>query len=154
MQTWNVRVGYQQTDLSDPDQIGDVLEALEAHSAVASVQKRGATVALFVDADTVTDAITRAIGLVRDATTGTQGFEVVMIEAKTEQAFMAELAEPLFPPMVGYAEIAEMLGVSRQRVHQLASKEGFPSPVIETRQGPLMLEAAVTEWIRRHRPAQ
>lgn len=152
MRGWNVRVTYEQGDPVGEDQIGDVLEALEAHSAVASLRDRTATVALFVDTDTVMEAIDEALRLVTDATAGTAGFVVVGIEAKTEEALHAEIAEPLFPPLVGYAEIADMLGVSRQRVYQLVRGKNFPAPMIETRQGPLMLEAAVKNWIKKNRP--
>jgi predicted DNA-binding transcriptional regulator AlpA len=33
-------------------------------------------------------------------------------------------------PLVGLAEMAEMLGISNQRVHQLAAKASFPAPVV------------------------
>ncbi len=33
-------------------------------------------------------------------------------------------------PLVGLAEMAEMLGMSIERVHQLAAKASFPAPVV------------------------
>ena len=33
------------------------------------------------------------------------------------------------PGLVGLSDIARMLGVTRQRAHQLAASEGFPAPV-------------------------
>lgn len=49
--------------------------------------------------------------------------------------------------LVGAAEIAEMLGVSRQRVHQLTESAGFPVPVAELRSGRIWERPAVERWI-------
>lgn len=54
--------------------------------------------------------------------------------------------EPLFPKVVGYAEIARMTGVSRQRAAMFPKIATFPKPVIETSQGPLYSEHAVAAW--------
>ena len=54
--------------------------------------------------------------------------------------------EPRHPPVVGYAEIARMTGVTRQRAYAFPRIESFPKPVIETSQGPLYSEDAVRAW--------
>jgi hypothetical protein len=55
--------------------------------------------------------------------------------------------------LVGVAEIAEMLGVSKQRVGQLRDVKGFPSPAAVLAVGPIWrassLERFVSEWSRR-----
>jgi hypothetical protein len=52
--------------------------------------------------------------------TGSAGsFPVLSVEVKTAAALDAELARPRYPEMVGVAEVAAMLGVSRQRVSVL-----------------------------------
>ena len=33
------------------------------------------------------------------------------------------------PPVVAYAEIAQMLGVSRKRTHEIVRKPDFPDPI-------------------------
>ena len=50
--------------------------------------------------------------------------------------------------MVGAAEIAAMLGVTRQRVHQVARSEGFPAPVAELTAGHIWHRADVERWAR------
>jgi predicted DNA-binding transcriptional regulator AlpA len=56
--------------------------------------------------------------------------------------------------LVGTGEIAELLGISRQRVDQLAtdSRSGFPAPVEVIRRGlghrRLWNLAAVTKWAK------
>lgn len=53
-----------------------------------------------------------------------------------------------FPALVATAEIAEMLGVSRQRVLQLVAQPGFPEPVADLIRGKIWLREDVVEWAR------
>jgi predicted DNA-binding transcriptional regulator AlpA len=50
---------------------------------------------------------------------------------------------------MGITEIAKMLGVTRQRVHQLAKSYGFPEPVARLAQGPIWHATDVEEWAER-----
>jgi len=50
--------------------------------------------------------------------------------------------------LVGITEIAEMLGVSRQRVGQLAATASFPEPAARLAAGPVWEREAVEEWAR------
>ena len=51
--------------------------------------------------------------------------------------------------LVGTAEIAEMLGVSRQRVDRLVkTASDFPAPVVEIAAGRVWKREAVERWIR------
>ncbi|QCX28092.1 helix-turn-helix domain-containing protein [Nocardioides jishulii] len=50
--------------------------------------------------------------------------------------------------LVGVAEVADMLAVSRQRVHQLAAAEGFPEPVAVLKAGKIWERADVEGWAR------
>jgi hypothetical protein len=77
----------------------------------------------------------------------------VAIEAVTaaEQERRAEL--PTLPELVGASEVGDMLGVSRQRVHQLRDHAAFPAPLVEVAMGPLWdaraVEAFARAWSRR-----
>jgi hypothetical protein len=57
--------------------------------------------------------------------------------------------QPTVPPLVGFAEIAEMAGVSRQRAWQLADLTGFPPAVVETQSGPPRVRTQVEGWLSR-----
>lgn len=48
--------------------------------------------------------------------------------------------------LVGVAEIADMLGVTRTRVSQLASTAGFPDPVARLAAGPVWHRVDVEKW--------
>lgn len=50
--------------------------------------------------------------------------------------------------LMGVAEIAELLGVSRQRVTQLAKVGGFPVPYDSLAMGPVWLKADIEKWAR------
>jgi predicted DNA-binding transcriptional regulator AlpA len=80
------------------------------------------------------------------------------VEAVEATRLDAELEVSNFPDLVGTTEVAEMLGVSRQRIHELRKADRFPLPMIELAAGPIWLRSAVTayeeRWNRRPgRPA-
>ena len=50
--------------------------------------------------------------------------------------------------LVGAAEIARLLGVSRQRVDQLTRRPDFPRPVAELIVGRIWERSAVERWAR------
>lgn len=50
--------------------------------------------------------------------------------------------------LVSTVEIAEMLGVSRQRVDKLSRSEGFPAPAAELAIGRVWARADVERWAR------
>lgn len=85
----------------------------------------------------------RAVGLELDVTS------VRAEDARTRAA--GAVATP-YPPVVGYAEIAQIAGVSRQRAWQLARNTGFPPPVLDTGYGPLYDERAVRAWLAARDP--
>jgi prophage regulatory protein len=49
---------------------------------------------------------------------------------------------------MGAQEIANLLGVSRQRAYQLAAGPDFPAPIAELAQGRIWLRADVVVWAR------
>ncbi len=61
---------------------------------------------------------------------------------------MTVYVSPVSRELVGLAEIAEMLGVTRQRVHQLTQTPGFPAPVATLSAGRIYDREAVEAWAR------
>lgn len=53
------------------------------------------------------------------------------------------------PDLVGTTEISNMLGVSRQRVTQLAATPAFPEPVARLAAGPIWDRSDIEEWARK-----
>jgi hypothetical protein len=85
--------------------------------------------------------------------------QLVDLRVTTPERFEAEALRPDFPPLASAADAAEILGVSRQRVHQLAaSNTRFPAPIVRVGTGPLWAVPAIEHfasvWDRRPgRPA-
>jgi predicted DNA-binding transcriptional regulator AlpA len=52
---------------------------------------------------------------------------------------------------VRLVEIAELLGVSKQRAHQIAEGKGFPAPVERDGRGRLWIRREVQAWAKRWR---
>lgn len=50
--------------------------------------------------------------------------------------------------LMGATEIADLLGVSRQRVQQLAKTEGFPAPHDVLTMGAVWLKVDIERWAR------
>ncbi len=54
------------------------------------------------------------------------------------------------PPVMGSYEIGQMLGVGRQRVHQITSRRDFPKPYAVLKMGQIWRRSAVEAWAREH----
>ena len=52
---------------------------------------------------------------------------------------------------VRLVEIAELLGVSKQRAYQIADEDGFPAPIAENYRGQLWDRREFTAWAKRWR---
>ncbi|HEY9413568.1 MAG TPA: helix-turn-helix domain-containing protein [Pseudonocardia sp.] len=102
----------------------DLLDALADYHPATSKSARGwLTVTITVPADSLRQAITTALALVEQAA----GTEVVALEAMTTEEFDARAGfEPMPTDLVGTTEAAQMLGVSRQRVQQMADGGFLP----------------------------
>jgi hypothetical protein len=55
--------------------------------------------------------------------------------------------------LMGQAEIADRLGVTRQRVQQLIARPDWPTPYEVLAMGKVWLAEDVERWIAEHRPA-
>ena len=148
--TWSARVDWAD-DCSD-EQLADIAEALAGHHAALTTNSAGGRVSaqLTIQATTLRQAIDTALAAVRDAVHRADGrFSPVRVDVVDEATFRAELVEPAIPPLVGYAEIAEMAGVSRQRARELPNLPDFPPVVTETSsKGPLRVRSQVAAWIQ------
>lgn len=77
---------------------------------------------------------------------GLPTFPIVRAEAMTYAEHDADLAHPNFPELVGIAEIAELLGVSRQRASTLQTRHDFPHPVAVLRSGPVWTRPSLNRF--------
>lgn len=150
MHTWHASLTFTVQDAFSDDSAFDLLEALSSHGSAMSINENheGGSVTLTVTADTAINAAEAASTLLRDHAPASIGVvDIAGLEILSEEAMDAYLDEPVFPEVVGYAEIADMGGFSRQRARQLAEGAAFPQSVIKTAQGPLYSKHAVERWL-------
>lgn len=74
------------------------------------------------------------------------GARPVGVEIFTEAELYRRADEPTMPELMSAAEIADELGVSRQRVHKLRSMAAFPLPLAELRSSAVWDAAAVRKF--------
>jgi hypothetical protein len=84
------------------------------------------------------------------AKAGMPHWPAVRLEAVRQDVLEAENARPTLPDLVSGPEAAEILGVSAQRLHELAAGHaGFPEPMYELRAGRLWLRDAIEAFAMR-----
>jgi predicted DNA-binding transcriptional regulator AlpA len=54
--------------------------------------------------------------------------------------------------VMGAAEIADRLRVSRQRVYQITSRKGFPDPIAHLAMGQVWDTEDIETWVAENRP--
>lgn len=83
---------------------------------------------------------------------GMPSWPLVRAEVVRQDVLEAQNARPTLPELVSVPEAAEILGVSPQRVRELAADNAsFPEPMYELRTGKLWLRDAIDAFARRVR---
>jgi hypothetical protein len=78
---------------------------------------------------------------------GLPRWPVVRAEVVREDVYREDLTRPQLPDLVSGPEVAEILGVSTQRVHALAADNPkFPAPVYRLRAATLWLRPAIEKF--------
>lgn len=151
---WQVTLDFTAGERIDEDTLFEIIEEFADRGASAALDPdgMGGSVTVSVTADCGPDALSDALDMVAASET-LRGVEVTGFEVTDWDRARRRNREPLFPKVVGYAEIARMTGVSRQRAAMFPRIESFPMPVIETSQGPLYSESAVAAWAATRRSA-
>jgi hypothetical protein len=93
-------------------------------------------------------SMTEAIDKIAYEVNSVVGASAVGMEIVRESEWQRRAEAPTIPELMSAAEIAEELGVARQRVHQLRSTEAFPAPLAELRGGAVWDAAAVRKFAR------
>lgn len=123
------------------------LEQISGWSAAPHVGQWVTT--LDVDARDRLEAVAAAerllerVGVDVDDAVGVEVYTWDEVERRSERGGLPEL--------VGPAEAAEILGVSRQRIHQLANQPSFPEPLVKVKMGTLWAATAIEAFAQRGR---
>lgn len=137
----------------DQDLLPDLAEQLEPESASVSFGTFGFGITMTCargDTDRIDQVISSALDRMASAVkeVGLPDLPIVEASATEWSLFEKQLEEPTFPNVVGVSELAEMLGVSRQRASELARSPGFPAPFTMLAAGPVWIEPNVSDYIK------
>jgi hypothetical protein len=134
------------------ESLDDYMDAVAAYDGVVgggrdlwdariSVQAEDAAHASMTGAEVVRELAVKA---------GLPDWPLVRVEATQHDVLDEQLAWPNYPDLVSGPEAAELLGVSRQRLHQLAHEHAdFPEPLYRLRVGPLWVRSGIEAFGRR-----
>lgn len=148
--SWTVRVDWLDhtagPNEAELEQLLDKLAGLHPAINLEHPDQPGAPVrmcaTLTLDAATLRQASATALAAVE----GAIARKALGIEVLPTHEFDRMLERPQIPELVGNADIADMLGVSRQRAAQLADLAGFPPAVTHIKAGPLRVRRQVEHW--------
>lgn len=152
---WNVHLEIN-GELTEA-QLEDLLDGLRPHSGVVSggpgFPFYAAT--LSISAPAAGTAIEKAIRVLARLTPRRplRSRDVTRAEAAKQADVERDLERPTFPEIVGTTETAKILGVSKQRVWELARQERtpFPEPIVKLAAGPIWLRSSVLAFANRPR---
>lgn len=141
MNTWVVSLTY--PDRLDQDDLVDLGERLEHEDGSAYNTPYGLTVTLWKRAGDPRTALYVSLADVERIFDG----EPIEFHVETEQRYEARADAPTMPDLMSAPDVADMLGVSRQRVHQLReTSKTFPDPLIELKTGPVWDRSAIVHF--------
>jgi hypothetical protein len=110
-----------------------------------SLERDRVEVRLDVAGDSPNEAFQEALTLL------SKGFpELYVVRAQVDAVEDLErrLEQSNAPELLGLAEVAEELGVSKQRVSELASGASFPAPIARLKSGPVWQRSALVRFMR------
>jgi hypothetical protein len=154
MSSWQVTVDLVGVELTDEQREHLVDELADAGAAVGTRPGR-LSVTLSVEAEDPATAFDVGLDRVYAAVLpmATPGAAIAGGELLADEEADQRLAGPAFPELVGIAEVAELLGVTRQRASELQHRAGFPRPVALLRSGPVWrkgdLSSFAATWTRK-----
>lgn len=129
-----------------------LMDMLAEHDGIVSGGAGQWDATIGLDGSDPLSAAATAAALVESlaAKAGMPRWPTVRVEAVREDVLEEENARPTLPDLVSTPEAAEILGVSAQRLHELAAaSREFPEAVYELRAGKLWLRDAIQAFEER-----
>lgn len=127
-----------------------IIEATEANGGVASFGDGWIGIDVTVESASAIEAIFAARGIVTRAVVAAglpADLPIERVEAKSRARAVRDLERPTYPEMLGAAEVADTLGVSRQRVDELRRAGRLPEPIAELRASPVWPRPAIDRFL-------
>jgi len=147
---WTVRFETSHPDLRLTENLADeVMEGLKDHMPAVSYGPHTMSASFCVTADSAKRAVELGLRLFRSALQQV-GIKqnIVAVEIQTLDDLSRGVKGANFPELVGVAELAAILKVSKQRVSELARLPDFPRPIVHLKSGPVWRKATVIRHMR------
>ncbi|MFE6272208.1 helix-turn-helix domain-containing protein [Streptomyces goshikiensis] len=150
----NVFVEYGARDVS-PDQYVDLHDALAEHAGgVGPAANGNLSARVFIEAESVVDALVRAVEITGQAVRGLGLPDAVIgAEVLTEAEFERREAEPIVPELAGVSEAAAILGVHKQQIARLVER-GDLTPVQDLAGGSVFAAGTVRTYAEKKQNRQ
>ena len=144
---WTVHAAYAPAPTTNPDLLENLGIALEQYDAAVALISGAVHVQLTLPAAGALDAAQRAAVVLADV--GLPTDRLAELGAITDEEAQRQHDEPFLPDLAGGKEVAELLGVSKQRLHALTNREDFPDSVLRLSAGPVWTVASIRAFERR-----
>ncbi len=147
MNGWSVLIEADGSDTIGDAEVETLLDALAAYAPVVSYGRGSLSIRLTVEADSVRHAIDNALDVVTSSPSVNVA-SIVRVEAQTDESLGQELGIDDVPDLIGVAELANLLNISKQRASELARQPDFPAPRDVLAAGPIWSRATVLRYAR------
>jgi len=133
----------------DEDAADKLMNQLEGYSGIVSTGCVTWSATISVRAPDAARAVSQGARIIEKmaGNVGLPAWPQVRAEAVRQDVLHQEVEQPTLPELVSAPEAAEILGVSSQRLHELArAGREFPAPVYELKTGRLWLRYAIVAF--------
>lgn len=131
--------------------VNALVDSLAPMGGVVTADSTRWTAQITMTGTSAVDVVDRGVDLV--AMTAAQcrlpQWSIERVEVVEVDRRDTELEVSNFPDVVGTTEVAELLGVTRQRIHELRKADRFPEPMVELAAGPIWLKPAIVAFDER-----
>jgi len=148
---WTVTIDVATLTPPSEELLIELDEAVEQQGGSVSARGEdgpGFTLRLNMDADWPVPAVESAAQLVEKLTDSIPGATWAGITCELAELFEKHAFDPDTPELLSAQDVADVLGVSRQRVWQLAKRTDFPAPYARLGSGPIWTRPAVDRFGR------
>ncbi len=156
MKEWSVYIQTAHSLGAAHDRLGafvdELLDDLEPHAGTVSYDPLVLAARLSVRASDPESALAKARRILAVALRKTKfpdELDMVDVEIETVEELDRRLQQSNIPPLVGIAEVADTLGVSKQRASELSRQPSFPRPLVNLAAGPVWDRHAIARFLER-----
>jgi hypothetical protein len=144
MVEWSVHIAAESDDNFGEPEADAIIDALAPYAPAVSYGRGGVTARFNVEAHSAREAVDRALEVFGQTC---PALDVFRVEAQTVEGLEQDLGTADIPELIGIAELATLLGVSKQRASELARGTGFPAPLAVLAAGPVWPVANVLRYV-------